>query len=471
MARYGQAGFESFSLEGLDTYSGIGSTDPTPTISYKYTGNVGLAFTAVTHPAGFDHQDAEQIQAGAYLYYTTTATLFTLVRNDAALVQVRILAGNLEIVVGGTVEASMSRDTAGLPINAWRHIGLSADATDGSGWVSVYVGGTRVLRYTGSPAGSGATPSFTGTYFGGNNANMYVDDVWVDTFSSASGPGDQPPNTITFVPYLPTGDGTLSQWTPVGDTLNHDCVDDPYSHDADVTHVYATSPSLYDLYTLTGVAIPTGKDIQAVTFFSFAKTAGDTGGGGGGDDWWETPTTANPICVYQPKGAASYADSKTDLSGNGNDATEGTAPGWNATDGWIFDGVDDALNTGMQTDGTWTFLMQFTDYVSNFRETGSDHVAMSPNWYISMYASHGDGNKNAGSAYENGNMAMAQERIFKDGTWVYDLSSTAAQAEDFWLGGEGNIQWAEFKLQAFAIYDGKLTDLEVATVAAAMAAL
>ena len=55
--------------------------------------------------------------------------------------------------------------------------------------------------------------------------------------------------------------------------------------------------------------------------------------------WWLAGgiNPANCIAVYQPKGAASYAASLTDLTGNGHTLTEGTAPDWATEIGWTFD--------------------------------------------------------------------------------------------------------------------------------------
>jgi len=62
--------------------------------------------------------------------------------------------------------------------------------------------------------------------------------------------------------------------------------------------------------------------------------------------WWDlNGTITSCVAAYQPKGAASYAASLTDLSGNGYDIDDGTDPSFNTGTGWYFDGVDDYLFT------------------------------------------------------------------------------------------------------------------------------
>lgn len=56
-----------------------------------------------------------------------------------------------------------------------------------------------------------------------------------------------------------------------------------------------------------------------------------------GGGWWDlNGTITSCVAAYQPKGAASYAASLTDLSGNSNDATATNAPDWSESVGWNF---------------------------------------------------------------------------------------------------------------------------------------
>ena len=62
-------------------------------------------------------------------------------------------------------------------------------------------------------------------------------------------------------------------------------------------------------------------------------------------DWWLAGGIDPDDCIaaYQPKGAASYAASKTDLTDNGYDIDGGSAPDWDASYGWNFNGTSHYL--------------------------------------------------------------------------------------------------------------------------------
>lgn len=97
-----------------------------------------------------------------------------------------------------------------------------------------------------------------------------------------------------------------------------------------------------------------------------------------GGDWWLAGgiAAANCIAAYQAKGAASYAASKVNLANPGTyNLADGTGyPTWNATDGWVFDGVDDILRmTSKPVALSWSFLVKYSD--GSF-VTGNDNAAV-----------------------------------------------------------------------------------------------
>lgn len=85
--------------------------------------------------------------------------------------------------------------------------------------------------------------------------------------------------------------------------------------------------------------------------------------------WWLAGGIAAADCVaaYQPKGAASYAASLVDLTGNGHDATEGTTPDWASGTGWTFDATNseylktDVILNNYSTETSYLLKVFFTN--------------------------------------------------------------------------------------------------------------
>jgi len=83
----------------------------------------------------------------------------------------------------------------------------------------------------------------------------------------------------------------------------------------------------------------------------------------GAVSWW---VVAGKTCVaaYQPKGAADIAASYVNLASPGTyNAAPGTAPTWDATSGWIFNGSTQYLTTGVipTVFNTWTVIVRFSN--------------------------------------------------------------------------------------------------------------
>ena len=83
--------------------------------------------------------------------------------------------------------------------------------------------------------------------------------------------------------------------------------------------------------------------------------------------WWLTEEIAaeNCIAAYQPIAAANIAASYVNLAHPGtHDCTNGTAPAWNSTAGWIFNGTTNSryLKTGVipVNNQTWSMIVRFT---------------------------------------------------------------------------------------------------------------
>lgn len=216
-----------------------------------------------------------------------------------------------------------------------------------------------------------------------------------------------------------------------------------------------------------------GSGMQIVTPRSAAAAAG----------WWEV---AGKTCVaaYQPKGAASYAASKINLANPGTyDASEGVLPTWATETGWTFNGTTQYLTVGvLPWTETWTCLAQFSGVSNEGVVLGSALGTWA--YYYNLQPRHPWGAR----YYHNwnqyvtkspvvaaGNMAMAASNCYYDGIADGIIASPVAwQANLFTAIGAlgGNLSlFIAGNIVAVAFYSDTLSAAEVATVAAAMAAL
>jgi len=175
------------------------------------------------------------------------------------------------------------------------------------------------------------------------------------------------------------------------------------------------------------------------------------------NDWW---TVAGKTCVaaYQPKGAASLAASYINLANPGtNNAAPGTAPDWDSTNGWKFNGSDDYLTTGLGPRATWSVLLQFSNMSSNnstYRDMlgywngGSDCFileAVSAGGTTSMFWNMGY--KTTTSVLTSGNMAMAAYHCYVNGSHYDDFRQSGTGTWTECLSGECPIAEASATLQ------------------------
>lgn len=205
-------------------------------------------------------------------------------------------------------------------------------------------------------------------------------------------------------------------------------------------------------------------------------------------DWWDPNNEG--LCIwaaYQPKGAANQAASYIDLSGNGNNAAVGVAPGWDAVNGWRFNGVNQYLTTTFspQNDQSQSMLVQFTNIVHGgaFESLCGLVGGAGLRYKIDIevfaprvrYANGGFVQINRNVV--NGNLAVAGNQGYWNG--VADGGAIGAWAGPtalvVYIGGANNAGlpgfYLEGDIQAMALYDCTLTGVQVATVETAMAAL
>lgn len=104
---------------------------------------------------------------------------------------------------------------------------------------------------------------------------------------------------------------------------------------------------------------------------------------GGGGSWWDGGGLIGCcIAAWAATGAADYASSKLDLTGNGNHLTEGVAPSWDAVGGWGFNGSTQHLLTGLTPAGdqSWSAIVSFhmggVGYLTGSRNAGGEFFGL-----------------------------------------------------------------------------------------------
>jgi hypothetical protein len=196
---------------------------------------------------------------------------------------------------------------------------------------------------------------------------------------------------------------------------------------------------------------------------------------------------ANCVGAYQAIGAISKAASYINLANPGTytltDASPGHEATWNAADGWTGNAADvyTTLVTGIvPADGTWSILVRYSNASANTwtlfgNASAAPSMSCKPIWVDNKtYMSNGDGGSGSftpGAA--GGVVAIAGRHGFLDG--ALKLSSlgpwSGSPTATIHLLGMPAAQAFGGKIQAAAIYNITLTDVQVATISTAMAAL
>jgi hypothetical protein len=201
-----------------------------------------------------------------------------------------------------------------------------------------------------------------------------------------------------------------------------------------------------------------------------------------GGGWWLSGgiSAANCIAAYQPKGAASYAASLTDLSGTGNDATEGTAPDWSSADGWDFDSANtEYLDTGITILKTYTMIIKFTEspdavqvVCGSYENSGANVHRIIPNRNNGSYYY---GNTSIPGDIVAGVMAIAGDDGYLDGSLDRENVDVDDSESTYYIGAQhqGASAAAPYggKVQAFAAYNTVLSADQISALTTAMNAL
>lgn len=211
---------------------------------------------------------------------------------------------------------------------------------------------------------------------------------------------------------------------------------------------------------------------------------------GAGENWWDP--NGEGLCIwaaYQPKGAADFAASLVDLSGNGNNAGDpggAATPPWDNVNGWKPDGVGDYLTTLFipANDQSQSMLVQFTNATNVGIFLGQRTVgppATQTHIYRGViedqinYSNAGTG-IGVAPVMAAGNLGIAGNSGYRNGVAEGAALPVRATppAHALYIAARNNGGVIQFPMavyiQALAIYDCTLTAPQMAAVAAAMAA-
>ncbi len=191
-------------------------------------------------------------------------------------------------------------------------------------------------------------------------------------------------------------------------------------------------------------------------------------------------SAANCIAAYAPKGAASLAASYSNLANPGTyNAAPGTAPTWDATNGWKFNGSTQYLTTGITPAVAWTYIFKFSNVTNGGYAVSHNRYNYSviPNAASGVDWNYAGADRYRAPALTSGVLALAANQPYRNGSAD---GATLANTPTFlsntsigclWNGGpQGGTYWAGY-MQAYAIYNTTITAAQVLAVTNAMNAL
>jgi hypothetical protein len=221
---------------------------------------------------------------------------------------------------------------------------------------------------------------------------------------------------------------------------------------------------------------------------------------GGYTTWW-TLDGAITSCVaaYQPKGAASYAASKTNLANPGTyDATNGAAyPTWDVATGWTFNNASSQyLNSNITptVNGQWSVIINYAyTRPATYSYPTVFGCQPTPNDYPQLTLCVENGTSGAPSnntvlrnghitgltitpRIDSGTVAIAGNKAYSNGSLVGTLTvGSVANTYKLYIGAINNnaniISFFNGIIKSLAIYNATLTAPQVAALTTAMAAL
>jgi hypothetical protein len=204
-----------------------------------------------------------------------------------------------------------------------------------------------------------------------------------------------------------------------------------------------------------------------------------------GGNWWEPTTgTFTVVAAYQAKGAASLAASYVNLANPGTyDLVEGSAPTFDASYGWDFNGSSNYLMTTVIPTSAYTLIVRFSENgtgdnylvgttiktaenVYGYRSSGSYHAYFNvvPRWIDSAGPTAGV-------------IAIAGKTAYQDGSSVGGIGGGSETWDnDLYIGCRnvapfGRDGYTTAKIQAIAIYSTTLDATQIAEISDNMEAL
>lgn len=207
--------------------------------------------------------------------------------------------------------------------------------------------------------------------------------------------------------------------------------------------------------------------------------------------WWLAGgiPAANVAGVWQAKGAASLDASYLRLAGDEGNAdidptvVGGVAPGWDATNGWQFDGSNDFLATGIVPDSSMAAIFRFSDFTGIDRyqsPLGSANVGPAAPYYFffvnrasKVRYAWGNSYKDVSPAMTAGVLAINNALGYRNGVAeTITISTWSGTAAPVFIGKcNNNSTPCPIYIQAAAFYKAAITDEQVAAVTTAVLAL
>lgn len=202
--------------------------------------------------------------------------------------------------------------------------------------------------------------------------------------------------------------------------------------------------------------------------------------GGAAVPWYLAGGAPMPIAAYQPKGAATLADSYINLANPGTyNAAPGVAPTFATATGWTFNGTTQYLTTGVVPTASTTVLVRFSGATADgvYTMIGSrtvnfgmrNRVSGARQYFLVSTAT------GTGAGVDAGVMAIAGNQGYYNGAADGSAMTAGTYSFSLFIAALNNLggpaQWWGGNIQAVAIYAATLSATQVAAVSAAMAAL